>query len=345
MELRSAENDLEELCKLYKDLRRGHLEQKLPPLMVVASGDTTDVVDSSTTPDGSQSASEVLKELETIRERLQALQGTMDRFKKRMMEKDSVTNKPRYGEKTMSRVKTLLETYEDLQKAIALVFGEAEVDATATIHHLRNHADQEEEVKKAKEREEQERQDREKARKEAEELRIAEEHRKAEEAERQELERQREELARQAEAARMAQLRAQQAVERADREWVESIEKGTNGVREQLQILIESTKDDPPTQRAAINALHTLFSQIVSRPEETIFRRIRRDHPRFNEDIGRHPGGKEFVIASGFVLGAIDDVPSYISKEPNIEKDMDGWSAWFDLLKATLAIIEEELMK
>ena len=51
------------------------------------------------------------------------------------------------------------------------------------------------------------------------------------------------------------------------------------------------------------------------------------------------------MIAAGFVLGAIDEVPSYISKEPNVEKDLDGWSQWFDLLKATLEIIEEALIQ
>jgi hypothetical protein len=62
-------------------------------------------------------------------------------------------------------------------------------------------------------------------------------------------------------------------------------------------------------------------------------------------DIGRHEGGREVLIAAGFTLGAIDDVPSFICKEPNIEKDLDGWSAWFDILKATLEAIEEQMQK
>lgn len=51
------------------------------------------------------------------------------------------------------------------------------------------------------------------------------------------------------------------------------------------------------------------------------------------------------LIAAGFTLGAIDDVPSFICREPNIENDLDGWSAWFDLLKATLEAIEEQMLK
>ena len=53
----------------------------------------------------------------------------------------------------------------------------------------------------------------------------------------------------------------------------------------------------------------------------------------------------EFLIAAGFELGAIDDVPCYLSKEPNIETDMDGWAAWFDLLKGTLDVLEQEMSK
>ena len=63
------------------------------------------------------------------------------------------------------------------------------------------------------------------------------------------------------------------------------------------------------------------------------------------QDIGRYAGGREVLIAAGFTVGAIDDVPSFICKEPNIEKDLDGWSAWFDVLKATLDAIEEQMLK
>ena len=57
------------------------------------------------------------------------------------------------------------------------------------------------------------------------------------------------------------------------------------------------------------------------------------------------PSASQVLIAAGFRAGFIDEVPSYISSEPNLETDMDRWSAWFDLLKATLEVIEEELIK
>ena len=134
-------------------------------------------------------------------------------------------------------------------------------------------------------------------------------------------------------------------LKRADREWMASIAKGPGGVREQLQILSESTASDPGAYTAALNALHMLFSQIVSHPEEVNFRRVRRDHAQFHKDIGQYAGGRELLIAAGFRLGAVDDVACFISTEPDIEKEMDAWSEWFDLLKATLEILEQELIK
>ena len=146
------------------------------------------------------------------------------------------------------------------------------------------------------------------------------------------------ELRRRAEQVRQERLAAQDA----ERMWVESIKVSPDGVKEQVQILKESTASDPEARQTALSSLYRLFQQVNAHPEETKFRRVRRDHEQFNNDIGRHKGGKEILIAAGFELGAIDDVPCFISKEPDIEKDMDGWSAWFDLLKATLQILEQE---
>uniref|UniRef100_A0A7S1Y1F1 PUB domain-containing protein n=1 Tax=Grammatophora oceanica TaxID=210454 RepID=A0A7S1Y1F1_9STRA len=90
----------------------------------------------------------------------------------------------------------------------------------------------------------------------------------------------------------------------------------------------------------AITALTTIFEQIVSRPENVAFRRIRRNHEQFHQDIGRHDGGKELLLAAGFRLGEIDEVPCFISSEPNVETDLDAWTDWFDLLTATLEILQ-----
>ena len=159
-------------------------------------------------------------------------------------------------------------------------------------------------------------------------------------------------LARQAAEARAAAERAQQEAAAADRAWVESVphRKTLQGVKEQLDIFSEaaaaaSSGSSGSSRTDAITALHTIFSQIVAHPEEANFRRIRRDHPRFLSDIGQYAGGKELLIAAGFELGFVEEVPSFVCKEPNIETDMDGWAAWFDLLKGTLELIEKEMIK
>lgn len=140
------------------------------------------------------------------------------------------------------------------------------------------------------------------------------------------------------------QRRREQEQEQKDREWMDSVQKGPDGVRQQIECLKQSTADEPGAFPTALGALHTLFSQIVAHPEQVNFRRVRKDHPKFHQDIGRHQGGREFLIAAGFRLGAIDGVPCFISTEPDIETQMDEWSDWFDLLKATVEILEQELI-
>jgi hypothetical protein len=375
MELRSTEQETEELSRMYASLcQDDNLKQVLPPL-----SSPTDITTEISTVEGETEsaavetpaptvtpmiieelpqllASQVLATLESLRERLAAQDTVIERFRQRCGEKDAVTDKPRYGEKTLVRVQALLKLYDELCRGVNVAFGIQEEDdkeestsetskQEAMVELIRQQAQQEKEHADREERARQEELDRQEKERKAEEERLLEEQRQTEDAARLELERQQAETRRIADEAREAERRVLEEARRADREWTNSIPKGSDGVREQLRILVGSTADDLPAQKIAINALHTLFSQIAAHPEETNFRRIRRDHPRFNKDIGCHAGGKELLIAAGFVLGAIDDVPCYISKEPNLEKDMDGWSAWFDLLKASLNIIEEELIK
>jgi len=159
-----------------------------------------------------------------------------------------------------------------------------------------------------------------------------------------------EDFAQRASEARLRRMedeqRAIDAEEEADRELLALVPfKGTDGVRMQIDRMRKSLKDEKKALDVALGSLYTLFDQIVRKPEEVNYRKIRRDHPKFIEDIGRHVGGKEVLIAAGFRLDKLDGVPCFFSKEPHIESDMDGWSEWFDGLKQTLAIIEEEMMK
>lgn len=165
--------------------------------------------------------------------------------------------------------------------------------------------------------------------------------------------REEEELARRAEEARRRRVEEEEAARRAeaeaDRDLLASVPTlGGDGVREQIgrmRASLSGTEDGRASLAVALGSLHELFDQIVRRPEESNFRRVRRDHPQFVRDIGRHAGGREVLIAAGFSLERVDGVPCFLSREPHIESDMDGWSEWFDRLKKTLEVIEEEMMK
>lgn len=292
--------------------------------------------------------------LDALHQRLEALEPRINALNQRRHVKDPVTGNPRYGANTLGRIDNLLKRFQEMVDGVAYAVGEEdhhdpEVCSSTTTtefaaQSLRKQAAAEEEAERLAVEQEEERLARDEERRKAEEaLRLEHERQQREEAAR-EADRARLELARQAQEARLAQQRARDEADRADREWERSIGKGIDAVREQLAMLVHATSNDLTAQKCAIEALHTIFSQIVARPEEPNFRRIRRDHPKFNADIGRHPGGKELLLAAGFVLGRIDEVPSYVSKEPNLETDMDGWASWYDLLKASLEAIEEQLI-
>jgi PUB domain len=365
MELKSAERDVQDLELLYLRVRR--YDDRLPPLdcdddddapTSGASNEPPPVVTNDDTDGASSSppasATEAMRCLEDCRDRTETLQERIAKLERRLGDNDPVTGTPRYGEQTLARVATLLRRYRRLQSAMQQCFptaldGESSATTTrenAAVASMRHAAQSEEdEARRSREEEAARRQREEEEREAAERRRVDEAKRREEEAAREE-ELRIAEQARQAQEARMAANRAREEADRIDRLWVESVERGVEGVRKQLSILVESTEsdDDPSARKSAIEALHTLFSQIVARPEEPTFRRIRRDHAKFHADIGRHKGGREVLLAAGFELGSIDDVPCFLSKEPNIEKDMDGWAAWFDLLKGALEAIEEQLI-
>ena len=294
------------------------------------------------------SAAEALEALEQVKSLFGALDVQCAKFRKRLGETDPVTGNPRYGAKTATRVMALLDLYDALAIGISTAYGTNDATAAA-LHSLRQSVENEEGRRKQAEAGA-----RDAAMKEAADAKLAAQKREDEErlnamqTERERI-RQEAELHQQALEARQRreeeEARARAEEREADRAFQDSIPKGPDGVRAQLTALREGCSNEPGAFDVAIGALHTLFSQIAARPEEIKFRRIRRDHSNFLQDIGRHPGGKEVFIAAGFKLETLDGVASFFSKEPDLERDMDGWSEWFDGLKMTLQIIEEEMIK
>lgn len=297
---------------------------------------------------------QILELLDKIKESLTLLAPKMNKFLNRTIEKDPITRKPRYGEKAMIRVKQAIRAYKALECGLSGVFQDEtnseSTDQSSLVSNLRKQVQSWEEqmneqrrVKQTQEQIELERIANEKllAEKREKEQRLLEEQRKREE----ELE-----LSRRAEEARRRRIEEEQLALAAEREADANLlslvpTKGPEGVREQIEKMRQALEDDRPALDVALGSLYTLFDQITRKPEEVSFRRVRRDHPKFNEDIGRHVGGKEVLIAAGFRLETLDGVKCFFSKEPNIESDMNGWSDWFDGLKKTLQVIEEEMIK
>jgi len=297
---------------------------------------------------------QILERLENIKASLTALAPKINKFLKRLAERDPITRKPRYGEKAVIRVKHAVRAYKALENGISGAFQDhtkpESTEQSSLVSNLQKQIQMQEEQmneqRQAKQTQEQ-----------IELERIANEELLAEkrETEQRLLEEQRKreaelELSRRAEEARRRRIEEEQLALAAEREADANLlslvpTKGPEGVREQIERMRQALKEDRVAFDVALGSLYTLFDQISRKPEEVSFRRVRRDHPKFNEDIGRHVGGKEVLIAAGFRLETLDGVKCFFSREPNIEHDMNGWSDWFDGLKKTLEVVEEEMIK
>lgn len=110
-----------------------------------------------------------------------------------------------------------------------------------------------------------------------------------------------------------------------------------------LELLQQSCEAHPEALAAALQALHLLCSNIIGRPEEATFRKVRLLNGAFQESVAQHAGGVEALLALGFdeVEGLEEEAALfYVMEEPNLELDLDGWGSWYDALKAHQAEIE-----
>ena len=279
----------------------------------------------------SHSASEVWPLLQEFQMRMLQLQPRISAFSVRAQQVDPITQQSRYGPQTLQRVQAMIQCYNALYE-----------DAYQSMIQSNRFA----QVQEAAEWEQKEEEER---------RAIEEEAAAAQRAQKEEEERRHQEEANLLSLEpstirpslhiphRDAQDAAEERRRRQDREWLQSIphRQSMRGVQEQFRRWLDAV---PAAQRSvSLRALHTVFAQICQHPEEAAFRRIRRDHAQFQQDIGQYPGGCELLIAAGFQLGTIDRVPCFLSVEPNVEVDFDGWSSWFDLLKGTLELVEQEM--
>ena len=269
---------------------------------------------------------------------------------------------PRYGAKTLERVKRLIDIHAVLRNIIDITFHlktTATATATATTMEiddskksiaqcLQDYIQNEKEHKEKRKQQEMNQQLQLKSLQKQTQNELEQQLKQKEEMLQLKQEQERLELNRKAEEARILRIenerRAKEDEIRADEAFLSSVNVGLSSVKDQLQTLRESccAKDEFDI---ALRSLHTIFKQITSRPEEIQFRRIRRDHQNFVHDIGRHEGGKELLIAAGFTFQEIDEKKCFFSAEPDLATDMDGWSSWFDLMKGTFQLLDETLAK
>jgi PUB domain len=315
MELRTTEAEVQSLTEFYTSHR---LRDRLDSY--------------SSTTDGA--ASELWPLLAEFQTRLLSLQPRIDAFRLRAQQADAITKQSRYGPQTLQRVLAMIQQYDSLydDEYQNLILLKRDVSESNLFTRVQQAAELEQ---LQKEKDEQ-------RRKEEEEQR-AQQKKEEEEQRRQQATVETRPTAALNVPARDEQDAAEERRRREDREWIQSIphRKTLRGVQEQFRRWLAAL---PDAQRpTSVRAMHRLFQQIVQHPEEDAFRRIRRDHAQFQNDIGQFPGGPELLIAAGFQLGTIDRVPCFLSMEPNVEVDFDGWSQWFDLLKGTLDLIEQEM--
>jgi len=377
MELKTIESDVASLCNQYNSLQQAvqnsvnnNVLLSLSPLEGIAQIAMLETSDVSNSQDSKTESKETFEHKEmdkkltdyktlllcliSWRDKVLSLQEKADKFRKRLQEKDAITGATRYGEKTALRVSTLLSNYEVLLNITytSLVVDDApnnngksgssnkELKLLESIlqeqKNLESDHQKQLEIKLQMANDDQKQIQLRKQREEEERLAAAVAQKKRED----------EELAESAEALRRVRTEDIQRARNAERDFMNSIVKGEKGVKIQLDKLKTAcTKENSPTSyKAVVQSLHSVYSQILSHPEEVKHRKIRRDHPVFMQDIGQHEGGVELLIASGFRLEVVDDIPCLYSKEPDIENDMERWSDWFDLLKLTLELIENQML-
>ena len=357
MELRKAEDELCFLEETYNGLCKKELSVDigdLKPLNPITSSLDDTHTQNNNFPEESTnqmisriSAEDFLNSLIEVRDRLNQVESIVEKLRLRLTMKDPVTNAPRYGKKTIERVEIILAKYNGLKTRIDDAFGE-DVDnnmSKSQVQVLETYIQQENKVKDHEKQVDEARNIALSLNLKREEEELVNEKKRIEEENKIRQRKERENLRIRAEEARARRVENEQRMleqeREADRLFLSSIEVGSNGVRLQLQVLRENCNTEE--FKASLNALRTIYAQISSRPEEIQFRRIRRDHPKFEEDIGRHKGGKELLIAGGFTFKEMDGIKCFFSAEPDLATDMDAWSAWYQLIKDTLNILDEEM--
>jgi len=276
----------------------------------------------------------------TLPSKLTEITPALESFSGNLTKFDPVTNEPRYGPKMQEKVSGLLSRVDKIRGA--LDGG----DYDSVKEKLRVAAGVEEDAERV--RRENEEREREKAAREERERILAEE---AEERERERAERELIENERLRDLAAANAVREEEERLRRDeiarfRNLESGVGHGRAATRRQIDSIRSSCANETE-RRKVIKALTAIFEQIVQRPEEILFRRIRLGNEGFHNAIGKFDGGIEVIVSGGFKFRfmTIEEVEDkyLVLDEPNLEGgEMEEWGAWFESLKVTLEVLKGE---
>ena len=310
MELRRAEKDLNDLVASYIDLlhrlkRQPHLKDHPDVIELTKIVEVEQAIDEDEKCDSlhDQSIVQVHERLTNVLGKIQLAADVdgnnnklLEKFRRRCEEKDPVTGKPRYGEKTMQRVKSLLKTYGQL--AIAKGFietgkiiasdasdslflqllddvktklvlsdsGKTIVDLVTELANEENAQVQYEMKLKNKVDDEERKKMEEIAEAEVEKMKQENERAMKEEKERLARE-ERERRARVVKDEMEKRIKEEEERQRLEKEKriIDAIVRGKDGVQIQLNNLRKSCEGEKGAHRVALRSLHILFSQIIAR--------------------------------------------------------------------------------
>lgn len=261
---------------------------------------------------------------------------------------DPVTSEPRYGPQMKAKVEALLERFEAVcgrregLEAAARLAEEAAAAAAREEAARREAAEEERRAAEVRER------DAARARAEGQKQEDAA---RAEEAEA-EARRMAELAAQSREQRRLAEVQAARARQEAREAWQRAAGCSSDAFRAHLA-RVEEEATAAAEYKACLLGLHVIISNVCKRPEQDTYKRIRMANEQFHADVGRFDAARRCLASVGFHLiaemvgpeGCEVEEEIMQMREPVPEVDMDGWSAWYDVLSAALEGIEAAMQE
>ena len=99
-----------------------------------------------------------------------------------------------------------------------------------------------------------------------------------------------------------------------------------------------------PESRRGVRAI---LQAVVRNPEREEYRTLRLSNAAFRGLVASDEGvPRHALYAAGFAPRVVDAddaakaTVAYVLREPDLERDLDAWTAWYDALKASLAALE-----